>query len=130
MSKKHMATYNEKIQKLVEQYRKEGNPWPAQAIDIAAWAVRGGHWEPHRQTVLKQCAEDLARAMREEFITGPNGKRVRAKHAARETRGDKQMTFWGDIRTASRSAYAYCVPTAACTDCWRLLSTQNGCGLL
>ena len=40
--------------------------------------------------------------MREEYITHPQGRRVRAKHAARFMQGEKQITFWGDIRTASR----------------------------
>ena len=40
--------------------------------------------------------------MREEYITGPDGKPVRAKHAARVSEGDTQTTFWADIRTAPR----------------------------
>lgn len=44
------------------------------------------------------CAEQLARAMREEYIVDPQGRRVRAKHAARI----KQAVLWDDIRTASR----------------------------
>ena len=46
------------------------------------------------------CAEQLARAMREEYIHDPQGRIVRAKHAARVS--GKQTVLWGDIRTASR----------------------------
>ena len=40
--------------------------------------------------------------MREEFITDPQGRRVRAKHAARMDRDEgEQGALWDDIRTAS-----------------------------
>jgi hypothetical protein len=49
-------------------------------------------------TAQKVCAEDFAQAMREEYITDPQGRRVRAKHPVRKG----QITMWDDIRTASR----------------------------
>ena len=59
-------------------------------------------WSPHPSAVIAQCADDLARAMREEYITDPQGRRVRAKHAARIEKDGKQLALWDDIRTASR----------------------------
>lgn len=96
------STYNEQMQKLVAEYRQAGNPWPATAYDMAAWAVRTGRWEPPRELAIDRCADDLARAMREEFITDRQGRRVRAKHAARREVNGEQMTFWADLRTAPR----------------------------
>ena len=40
--------------------------------------------------------------MREDFITDPQGRRVRAKYAARLSDGKRQQTLWGDIRSASK----------------------------
>lgn len=41
--------------------------------------------------------------MCEEYITDPQGRTVRAKHAARvEDANGKQTTLWADIRTAPR----------------------------
>ena len=40
--------------------------------------------------------------MREEYITDPQGRRVRAKHAARIEKDGKPLALWDDIRTASR----------------------------
>lgn len=98
----HKTGYNEQLQHLVAEYRKAGQSWPATTRDIAAWLVRTSKWEPSRELAIEQCADDLARAMREEFITDRQGRRVRAKHAARwEVNGERQ-TFWADLRTAPR----------------------------
>jgi hypothetical protein len=40
--------------------------------------------------------------MRDEYITDPQGRRVRAKHAARVKRHGEQTTIWDDVRTATR----------------------------
>jgi len=39
--------------------------------------------------------------MRVEYITDAQGKRVRAKHAARVIQNGEQLILWDDIRTAS-----------------------------
>lgn len=96
------STYNEQMQRLVEEYRRAGNPWPATTYEMAAWAVRSGRWEPPRELAIDRCADDLAKAMREEFITDRQGRRVRAKHAARREVNGEQMTIWADLRTAPR----------------------------
>ncbi len=40
--------------------------------------------------------------MREEYLTDPQGRRVRSKHMARYGEGPTQVPLWEDIRTASR----------------------------
>jgi hypothetical protein len=49
---------------------------------------------------LNRCAEELARAMREEYITDPQGRRVRVKHVAMIEKDGKQASFWADMRKA------------------------------
>lgn len=78
----------------------------ATARDIAAWAVRAGKWAPQPASVIDRCAEELARAMREEHITDPQGRSVRAKHAARIREDGKQFTLWADIRIATKDHMA------------------------
>ena len=99
-------TYNEALQEIVERYREAGEPWPTDRRTIAAWAVQNGLWEPSRKSVVAQLASDLGRAMRDEYFTDPQGRRVRRKHARRiETQlpsGEyKQATIWDDITSAS-----------------------------
>lgn len=93
-------TYSEQLQHIVNEYISAGEDWPATTHQIAAWAIKNHLWEAQGATVLDLCAEQLARAMREEYIHDPQGRVVRAKHAARVA--GEQTVLWDDIRTASR----------------------------
>jgi hypothetical protein len=98
-----MANYTKQLQKIVDAYIEAGQEWPASAHEIAAWAVHGSLWQPQRADVIDQCANQLSRAMREDYITDPQGRNVRAKHVARFERGGEQVRLWADIRTADRN---------------------------
>jgi len=98
--------YSKQLQGIVSKYRKAGNSWPASKRGIAAWAVREKLWEPHPNRIISQCADELGRAMREEYITDPQGRRVRAKHVVRSKDQGEQMALWGDIRTEDRGFMA------------------------
>lgn len=90
-------------QQIVSLYQQAGEPWPAEAKEIAVWAIGQKLYHPRPETVVAQAAEDFARAMREEIITDPQGRPVRAKHVARvRGRNGRQLSIWGDIRTADR----------------------------
>jgi hypothetical protein len=97
-----MTTYNEQMQGIWNKYEAAGMPMPATAKEIAAWAIEHGHWAPRRADVIAQCAEDLAKAFREEYRTDSQGRRYRAKLAARKKTGGRQLTFWEDIDKAER----------------------------
>lgn len=101
MSKLPTVTYSEQLQDIVRDYRAEKNPWPATSRQIAGWALHTGRWAPSPATLVKQCAEDIARAMREEYFVDPQGRSVRTKHAARVQRDGQQLVLWEDIRTGS-----------------------------
>lgn len=95
-------TYHEQLRHIVNEYIESGRPWPATARDIAAWAIAQNRWKPQHNTLVKQCAEHVAEAMREEYFRDPQGRAVRAKHAARIMREGQQLALWADIRTADR----------------------------
>lgn len=97
-----MKTFSEQMQAIVAKYIEAGEPWPASTHEIAAWAIRTKKWEPQRSSMVDMCADQLARAMREDYITDPQGRRVRSKHAARVKRHGRQITLWADIRGADR----------------------------
>lgn len=98
-----MATYAKQLQNIVAQYRAAGNSWPAASKAIADWAISQGLWELHAAAAVAKCAEDISRAMREEYITDKKGRRVRAKHPAMVRHHGEQMVLWDDMRTASRA---------------------------
>ncbi len=101
-------SYTESLQDVVQKYREAGQEWPATSRQIARWAYRNKVWEPQETGIISQLARELSRAMREEYYTDPQGRRVRTLHAARRSDvqpmdGDdlskKQKTLWADIRT-------------------------------
>lgn len=97
-----MAQYTKQLQKIVDAYIEDMQPWPASTHQIAAWAVQKRVWQPQPSSVIDQCANQLAKAMREEHIVDPQGRTVRAKHVAKVDRNGEQIPLWADIRTASR----------------------------
>lgn len=101
-----MASYKQQLQRIVSKYRTAGNKWPASTSMIAAWAIENEFWEPHRAIQIRQCSREIARAMREEYITDDRGRRVRLKHPVSRKVGDAQEVLWDDIRTAPRTHMA------------------------
>lgn len=99
MAKTSMAR---QMQRITNKYMNSGEPWPASTKQIAKWAIINKLWAPHPSNLVNQCADELARAMREEYIVDPQGRTVRAKHAARIPNKGQQVTLWADIRTAPR----------------------------
>ena len=93
----------EYMQKVVAKYRAAGQAWPTSAMRIAEWAIAQNLWEPRPRSLVKQCAHEFANAMREEYYTDPQGRRVRTKHALRDEHDDKQRLLWVDIFEASPS---------------------------
>lgn len=91
-----METQRERNISLINSYIASGQPWPVEPRSIAVWGMNRKLWQPRTETLIKQAAEELTDAMRNEYFTDPQGRRVRAKHAARVKREGKQITHWGD----------------------------------
>jgi hypothetical protein len=91
------------MQKIVADYRVAKQPWPTSAKTIADWAIRTKRWELPSAAVRRRCADDIASAMREEYLTDKKGRRVRRLHPAPLLVGGQKEMFWDDIRTAPRA---------------------------
>lgn len=100
------STYSRQLQKIVSEYRTSGQPWPTTAKNIAGWAIQNKLWEMRPSDIINRCADDVAKAMREEYFTDPQGRMVRAKHVAKLSVNGEQMMLWDDIRTADRGFMA------------------------
>jgi hypothetical protein len=85
---------------IVEKYIAAGHEWPATSRRIAEWAIQTNEWKPPHASLVNLCADQIARAMSEQYYTDPQGRRVRAKHARKTKEGGKQLYLWDDIRTA------------------------------
>jgi len=100
-----MATKVEQVQRIIREYRDAGEEWPPTSKMIASWAIRTNRWDMPRRNMIDLAARDIATAMREEYATDPQGRRVRKKHAIRELRElpdgtHEQLMFWVDIEDA------------------------------
>jgi len=98
-------TMQDQMLDLVEQYRREGNEWPATKRMIAEWAVANGHYELAHSTSVNACITDLASVLANEEVTDKQGRRVRRFIAAMKMAVDEegkvsQQWLWDDIRTA------------------------------
>jgi len=91
------------MQKIVEDYRTSGQPWPASTKIMANWAILTGRWEMPKAAIRRRCADDLAAAMREEYMTDPKGRRVRVLHPAPLFGGGAKGMMWDDIRIIWKS---------------------------
>ena len=91
-----MKTRRERNAAIVNQYIASGLPWPCQPSRIAEWAINKNIWRPQSGTLVQEASDEFTDAMRNEYITDPQGRRIRVKHAARVRREGKQVTLWGD----------------------------------
>jgi hypothetical protein len=98
-----MSSRNEQMQSIWTQYEEAGMPTPATARDVAEWALSRDLWRPKPVDIVGQCAEELSRALREEYRTDRYGRRYRAKHAVKIKVNGVQMSFWADANSARRS---------------------------
>lgn len=95
-------SYTKQMQRIADEFYQETGRTTATRDEIARWAIRTARWQPHPEAIVKQCAEELAKAMREDYEADPQGRKVRVKHAATVERNGKQTTLWADVRNAPR----------------------------
>lgn len=91
-----MASFNEQVVRIVEDYRAEGNPWPATREQIAEWAVSHSKYQLTRGMAVRQCAEAVAKAMNLEHVKDSKGRSVRKYYAARLRENGQQIIKWDD----------------------------------
>ena len=97
-----MANYTRQMQRIVQEYRDSGQPWPTSAKNIADWSITTGRWVMPAAAIRRRCADDIATAMREEYYTDKKNRRVRLLHPAPLFSLGERVIVWDDIRTASR----------------------------
>jgi hypothetical protein len=87
---------------LLDLYQRE-HGGAAETFDldeVAAWAIREGHYRPEPVDPAKALKGQMAKAMKNEHVTDPQGREVRKFHAVRHTDGERQWTLWATITDA------------------------------
>lgn len=98
-----MATYNEQLQNIWHAFEHEHGYMPASAREAVKWGAARGMIEVPAPDPYDKLAEDMARALREEYGTDSMGRRYRKNHAVRVTKGGVQHTMWAIMGNAPRS---------------------------
>lgn len=94
-----MSAYSNTIRDYIERYKKEHGEIDGliDPQELAMWAYKNGLYKPNQKTIVEAIAADITQMFREEYRTDGNGRRYRAKHAAKEMRNKKQYSLWADI---------------------------------
>jgi hypothetical protein len=89
-----MATYNEQLQRTWRLYEEDHGHPAASAREVVIWGVSQGMISLARRDPYNQLAEDMSRALREQYSTDAKGRRYRANHTVRVYKNGVQITFW------------------------------------
>ena len=77
-----MKTKKQELQAIANEYMA-ARDGPVSSREVAEWAIETGKWKQHPAAILRQCADELSDAMREEYIKDAQGRTIRSKHVAR-----------------------------------------------
>lgn len=101
---KSKSNYLEQCQEIIHKYIDAGNEWPAPMKLVAQFAYENKLWTRKPPSIIEFASRELARAARQDYVTDPQGRRVRRLHAFRKTVNEGleyvQRTFWTDLYTA------------------------------
>ena len=96
-----MSTQNEQMYNLAKQYKKENDVDDIDLDKVAEWALNNKYWEPRKRFFYRQFKEEMRRALRNKYLTDPQGRRVRVMHVLKKDENGTQLYLWKDIETAS-----------------------------
>lgn len=95
-------TYNERLQGAWHAFEKERGYLPGSAREAVEWGAQRGLIEVPKPDPFDKLAEDMSRALREEYATDAVGRRYRRNHAVRVTKNGVQHTMWAIMGYAPR----------------------------
>jgi hypothetical protein len=88
------------MQALSSDYQAATGSVTFKLSDVFTWAMQNDRWAPTTDAMRRQFCDDMVKALREEYIRDPQGRRIRAKHVIR---GEGETGYlWADIDTAPR----------------------------
>lgn len=97
-----MAGYYEQLQRVWHAYEREHGYVPATARDPVKWGVERGILSLPEIDPYDRLAEDMAKALREEYAVDSLGRKYRKNHAVRVTKAGVQLTMWAMLGNAPR----------------------------
>jgi hypothetical protein len=95
-----MATFNDQILKIVEDYREAGMPWPASKTEIGEWAVANDRYQLTRGMAINQAADKIGRAMGLDHVRDKKGRSIRRYYSARVRENGQLVMKWDDYNAS------------------------------
>ncbi len=92
---------NQRLQQVWKQFEEE-HGFPGTTREAITWGYRKGLLELPEIDPFDVLAEEMAKALREEYATDNKGRRYRVNHAVRVSKGGVQYTFWASMGMANR----------------------------
>lgn len=92
-----LSNYTKALLRIVDEFKKETGDVEPDLNDVAVWAHTQGLMDLPKVDPFRQMARTLARACRQDYFVDENGEPVRRRHAVKEKRGYKQLTFWPNM---------------------------------
>ena len=101
------TSFKDQILAIVERYIASGGEVPINPRAVARWAVTNHEWDRTKSVAITLCTRDISKALRVDFYTDQQGRRVRANHSIRILKVSpsgtrEQMTLWDDHRAMPR----------------------------
>jgi hypothetical protein len=97
-----MLSRKEELRKWANEYIASTGKTVYTSREIADWAIKKGYWGLPNEKLISLCADEFARAFKEERFTDPLGNRVRFRHARKVDIDGVQTTLWENWPTISR----------------------------
>lgn len=98
-----MSTLKKQALRIISDYKRKHGVDIVDLDEVTLWAIAEKRWVPQESALRKQCRELLARALREERVTDPQGRRIRKYHAVRQEKNGNTLWLWGDIDTVTHN---------------------------
>lgn len=78
-----ILSFDEQILRCIEMWRDEhqGQPWDRDTV--AEWMIKNGHWSQPKSSPRRELAKLISKAAKKKRVINPQGKSVRAYHAAK-----------------------------------------------
>lgn len=97
-----MSSYKEELRRLADIYIASTGKNSYTSHEIADWAIKNRYWDLPKEKLISLCADEFARAFKEQRFTDPLGNRVRFRHARKVDINGVQTTLWENWTTISR----------------------------
>lgn len=88
---------NEQLQRIFRQYEEEHGRMASTTREACIWGVKNGLLLLQTADPYDRLADEMSRALREEYAVDAEGRRYRVNHAYRATRAGIQLTLWARL---------------------------------